>query len=112
MIPKRAPSQPEQARGTAADIRAIEVLRNQYATADDSSDAAAAAACYTEDAVAIFPNHPVVDDRQAIRATLEDYFKQNAVKITQAPSEMQVARGWPLSTAKSPKPLPRESTNR
>lgn len=75
--------QPEQKWDTAAELAAINGLRNQFAAAYNSNDAAA-----------MFPNQPSIQGRQAIQATLEDFFKQNTAKITHTPLETQVVGDW------------------
>ena len=86
--------QPGQKRDVIADIAAINALRDQFATAYNSNDAATAAAFFTDDAVLMFPNQAAVEGKQAIQAALEDFFKQNAAKITHTPLETQVAGDW------------------
>jgi uncharacterized protein (TIGR02246 family) len=84
----------EQKRDTAADIQAINAGRDEFAAAFNSNNAAAVAAGYTDDAVLMFPDQPAIEGKQAIQAALEDYFKQNAAKITHTPLETQVAGDW------------------
>jgi ketosteroid isomerase-like protein len=83
--------QPEQKRDVAANIKAINALRDQYAAGFNSSNAAAVAASYTDDAVVMLPNQPAVEGRQAIQTMLEMYFKEQAAKIGHTPLETQVA---------------------
>jgi uncharacterized protein (TIGR02246 family) len=105
--------QPEQKRDVAADIKAINVLRDQFAAAYNSSDAAAVAAYYADDAIAMLPNQAAIKGRQAIQAMLEAYFKENAAKIAHTPLETQVAGDWAYErgnltvnvTPKSGKPM-------
>ena len=86
--------QPDQKRDTAADMAAINELRGQFAAAYNANDAAAAAACYADDAIAMFPDQEAIEGTQAIQATIEGFFRQNAPKITHTPLETQVAGDW------------------
>jgi ketosteroid isomerase-like protein len=79
--------QPEQKGDVTADIGAINVLRDQFAPADNSNDAAAVSVFFTDDAVLMFPNQAAIEGKQAIEAALEDFFKQKAAKITHTPLE-------------------------
>jgi len=85
---------PEPKRDVAADIAAINGLRNRFAAAYNSGDAAAAAACYADDAVVMLPNQPAIEGSQSIRAWLEASFKEGAAKIVHTPLEIQVAGDW------------------
>lgn len=87
-------SQLEQEGDVATDIQAINALRDQFATAYNSSDAAAAAACFADDVVLMLPDRPALEGKQAIQAALEDFFKQNAAKMVHIPLETQVAGDW------------------
>lgn len=113
MITKKTPSQLEQTRDAAADIRAMNVLREQFAVAYNSNDAAAVAAHYADDAILMLPNRPAIEGRQAIQAMFEAYFKEKATKIAHTPLETQVAGDWAYErgnitetvTPKSGKPM-------
>jgi uncharacterized protein (TIGR02246 family) len=85
---------PEQKADVAADIKAINAFRGQFAAAYDSNDAAAVAAFYANDATLMPPNQAAIEGRQGIQAMLEAYFKENAAKIAHAPLETQVAGNW------------------
>ena len=52
--------QPEQKRDVAADIKAINALRDQFAAAYNSNDAAAVAAYYSDDAIVMLPNQAAI----------------------------------------------------
>lgn len=80
-------SQPEQKRDVAADIAAINALRNQFAAAFNSNSAAAVSDFFTDDAVLMFPNQAAIEGKLAIQTALEDFFKQNAAKIMHTPLE-------------------------
>lgn len=85
MSTTRAVPQLEQERNHAADFNAVGAAHDQYATAFNSNDAKAVAAFYAEDAVLMLPGIPAIQDRQAIKAMFEDYFKQNVAKIKHTP---------------------------
>lgn len=88
------PEQNEQKRSVAADIKAIDALRDRFAAAYNSNDAAAVAAFYADDAILMLPNQAAIEGKQAIQTTLSDYFRENAVKITPTPQETHVAGDW------------------
>jgi len=85
---------PEPKRDVAADRKAIDALRDQYTIAFNSSDAAATAASFTDDAIVMEANQASVEGKQAIQAMFEAMFKANAVKISLTPAETQVAGDW------------------
>ena len=62
----------EPKRDTAADIAAINALRDQFASAYYSNDAAATAAYYADDAIVMPPNQSA-EGRRGIQAMLEAY---------------------------------------
>ena len=104
---------PEEKRDVAADTTAINALRDQFTAAFNSNDAAATAATYTGDAIAMLANQAAVEGKQAIQASYEAMFKGNAVKIALTPLETQVAGDWAYDrgnatitvTPKSGKPM-------
>ena len=85
---------PEPKRDVAADIKAINALGNQYAAAVNSGDAAAVAATYADDGIEMPPNEAALEGKQAIQASYEAMFKENAVKCTLTLLETQVAGDW------------------
>ena len=109
----RPKPQTEQKRDVAADIKAIDALRAQFAAAYNSNDAAAVAAYFADDAILMLPNQAAIEGRQGIQAMLEAYFKENAAKIAHTPLETQVAGDWAFDrgnltvtvTPKSGKPM-------
>jgi len=108
---------PEEKRDVAADTTAINALRDQFTAAFNSNDAAATAATYTGDAIAMLANQAAVEGKQAIQASYEAMFKGNAVKIALTPLETQVAGDWAYDrgnatitvTPKSGKPIEESS---
>lgn len=86
---------------TAADIQAINGLREQFGAAYSSHDAAAVAACFADDAVLIFPNHPDIECRQAVQAKLEAYFRESPTAIKHTPLKTHVARDWAIERGNS-----------
>ncbi len=85
---------PEPKRDVAVETRAIDTLRSQFANAYSAGDAVAAAACFTDDAIGMFPNQAAIEGKQAIQEWLEGVFKENAVKMAHTPLETQVTGDW------------------
>jgi uncharacterized protein (TIGR02246 family) len=98
---KTAP-QPVQKSDTAADIQVLDTPRNQFATAYNSHDAAAAATCFADDAILVHPNQETIEGRQDNQAKLEAYFKENAAKITHTSLDTHVAGDWAYKQANIP----------
>lgn len=90
----RTAATPELKRDVAADMKAINALRDQFAAAYNSNDAAAAVAYYADDAIVMLPNHAPIKGRKGIQALFEAYFKENAAKIAHTPLETQVTGDW------------------
>jgi ketosteroid isomerase-like protein len=84
-----APTEPK--RDAAADMQAINALRGQYTVAFNSSDAAATAALFTDDAMVMEANQVTIEGKQAIQGMFEAMFKDSAAKIALTPAETQVA---------------------
>ena len=107
-----APKQ-ELKRDVAADTRAVSALADQYAAGMNSSDAAAVAASYADDAIEMPPDQAAIEGKQAIQASYEAMFKEYAVKFALTPLETQVAGDWAYQrgnytdtvTPKSGKPM-------
>ncbi|MCE5309728.1 MAG: SgcJ/EcaC family oxidoreductase [Acidobacteriales bacterium] len=85
---------PEPKKDVAADMKAVDALRGQFAAAYNSGNAAAVAALYAEDGITMFANQPAVEGRQAIQTMLEGYFKEHSAKIVHTPLETQVLGDW------------------
>ncbi len=89
---------PEEKRDVAADTTAINALRDKVTAAYNSTDAAALAATYADDAIMMNPNQEAVEGKQAIQASYEAMFKENAGKIVitlvLTPLETQLAGDW------------------
>lgn len=89
---------PEPKRDVAADTAAINALRDKVTAAFNSADAAALAAAYADDAIMMNPNQETVEGKQAIQASYEAMFKENAGKIAVTlvltPLETQLAGDW------------------
>jgi len=104
---------PEPKRDVAADTAAINALDDQYAAALNSSDAAAVAATYADDAIEMPPNLAAREGKQAIQAAYEAMFKENGIKFTITTLETQVLGDWgydrgsytSTATPKSGKPM-------
>jgi uncharacterized protein (TIGR02246 family) len=89
---------PAEKKNTAADTAAITVLRDKFAAAFNSKDAAALTACYTDDGIAMPPNQATVTGKQAIQAYYQATFQQGAAKITITPRETEVSGDWAFET--------------
>ena len=89
---------PAEKKSTAADTAAITVLRNKVAAAFNSRDAAALAACYTDDAIMMSPNEATATGTQAIQASYQASFQQGAAKMTITPRETEVSGDWAFET--------------
>ena len=89
---------PEQKRDVAADTTAINALGDHFAAAYNSSNAAAMAATYADDAIMMDPGQAAIEGKQAIQATYEARSKENAGKIVRTMAfttlETQVAGDW------------------
>ena len=85
---------PQPKTDVAADITAVNALRDQFASALSSGDAAAVAAAYADDAVMMNPNQSTIEGKQTIQAWYEAMFKESAAKIVHTPLETQVAGDW------------------
>ena len=104
---------PQPKMDVAADTRAIDALADQYAAAMNSSDAAAVAAVYADDAIEMPPDQAAIEGKQAIQASYEATFKEYAVKSALTPLETQMAGDWAYKrgnytntvTPKSGKPM-------
>lgn len=89
-----AAPQPAQESDSAADIQAIDALRNQFATVYNSHKSIVAAACFGDDAILMHSNQEAIEGRQAIQARLEADFKENTASIKHTPLETKVAGDW------------------
>jgi len=104
---------PQPKMDVAADTRAVNALADQYAAAMNSSDAAAVAATYADDAIEMPPDQAAIEGKQAIQASYEAMFKEYAVKFALTPLETQLAGDWAYQrgnytdtvTPKSGKPM-------
>ena len=77
-----------------ADLAAIERLREQFVAAENSGDAAAVAALYTDDAVLLPPNELEVVGRPAIEAWYRALFDTYAPELSFSSQEVQLAGDW------------------
>lgn len=89
---------PEEKMDVAADTAAINALRDKVTAAFNSTDAAALAATYADDAIMMNPNQEPVEGKPAIQASYEAMFKENAgtvaISLALSPLETQVAGDW------------------
>jgi uncharacterized protein (TIGR02246 family) len=104
---------PAAKKDTAADKAAINALRDKVTAAFNSNDAAAVAACYTDDAVMMNPNEASAEGKTAIQASYQATFQQGASKIALTPRETEMAGDWAFETGSAsititPKAVPKK----
>lgn len=75
-------------------MKEIEAVEQAIVEAFERKDAAAMAACYTEDAVLMPPNHPAVVGREAIEAHFREGFARFDAKLATEIEEIEVAGDW------------------
>jgi uncharacterized protein (TIGR02246 family) len=76
---------------TAADMAAINQVRDAYVAADNAGDAAAVAALYAEDATRMPPDQPAAMGRAAIEAQLQQEYSMMTGELSVATRETKVA---------------------
>ena len=104
---------PAEKKDTVADKAAINALRDKVVAAFNANDAAAVAACYTDDAVMMNPNEVSAEGKPAIQASYQAMFHQGATKIALTPRETEVSGDWAFdagaaSITVTPKAAPRK----
>ena len=77
-----------------ADVAAISRVIDEGATALNAADAAGMVGRYTEDAVSMPPDRPVVIGQEALRARYETTFDQSTFEYTRSVEEVVVAGDW------------------
>ncbi len=85
---------PEAKKNTPAELAKIGTLRDQFATAYNSNDAAAVAGLYTDDAVLMPSDQSAVEGKAAIQSWYQTMYKGGSVKIALTSLETQVAGDW------------------
>ena len=108
---------PAEKKDTAADKAALNALRDKVMAAVNSNDAAAVAACYTDDAIMMSPNEASAEGKQAIQASYQDMFQQGAVKVALTARETEVSGDWAFETGTSsatvtPKTAPKSAAKK
>ena len=76
------------------DIAAIRSALDEEMAASKAGDAAAFAACYTDDAVLMPPNEPAVVGKQAIQSCAQAIFDQFTEEGTAQTVEVEVTGDW------------------
>jgi uncharacterized protein (TIGR02246 family) len=86
------PEQPAPKKDTtAADVAAVNQVRDTYVSAENAGDAAAVAALYAEDAVRMPPDQPAVSGKAAIEAQLQQEYSMMTMELSVASRETKVA---------------------
>ena len=75
----------------AADMEAINGVRDAYVAAENSGDAAGAAALFADNGMLMPPNEPAVSGRAAIEAHLQKEYSMVAIELSLTPLETKVA---------------------
>ena len=89
------PTEPvEEASTTEADVEAINNVVDQHVSAINSGDAAAEASLYTNDAIKMPTNQPVVTGNEAIRSWTQNMIDQFTLKLAVSSDELKVAGDW------------------
>jgi uncharacterized protein (TIGR02246 family) len=89
------------AQGADAASAAIKQVADNYVKATSAGDAKAVAALYTEDAVEMPPNQPIIKGRAAIQAYYEKLFSSMKVSnftLTHVESHATGDRGYDVGT--------------
>jgi uncharacterized protein (TIGR02246 family) len=80
-----------QMADTAADVAAINAVREAYVAADNARDAAAVAALYADNATLMPSNHAAVSGKAAIEAFLQQEYAAMSMALTVTPRETKAA---------------------
>ena len=78
----------------AQDTPPIDSLREQYVAAENSGDAAAVAALWTDNGVFMPAHAPAVEGQAAIQAQYQQNFDQFAIEVSVISHEVEVAGPW------------------
>jgi uncharacterized protein (TIGR02246 family) len=76
---------------SVSDQRAIEAIRQEFLEAYKAGDAARLGACFSDDAVQLPPNEPVVRGRHAIVSRYSAQFDQFVCELTAATEEIEIS---------------------
>jgi uncharacterized protein (TIGR02246 family) len=80
-----------QMADTAADVAAINAVREAYIAAETAGDAAAVAALYADNATLMPSNHAAVSGKSAIEAFLQQQYAAMSAALTVTPRETKAA---------------------
>lgn len=86
--------EPEAEATVEADLEAIGGLREVYAAAVNAGDVDRLTDSFTEDAVVMPPNEPVVTGYEAIESWFEANFEQFTTELRVSSDEVEVVDGW------------------
>ena len=84
----------EEPDTTAADVEAINAVRDAFVVAYNAGDAAALVALLTDDAVVMPPNEPALVGSDAYQSWTEAFFEQFTTELTITSEEIVVAGDW------------------
>jgi uncharacterized protein (TIGR02246 family) len=97
---------PALKKDTASDKAAINALRDKFMAAFNSNDAAAVAACYTDDAIMMNPNEASAEGKPAIQASFQAMFQQGGAKMALTPRETELSGDWAFESGASSITIP------
>lgn len=78
-------------RGTEADVQAIRKLFSDFCAAHKYNDGAKLAEFYTDDALLMPSDEPIVSGRQAIASRFQQDLEKFTVELTTTPDEIEVS---------------------
>ncbi len=85
---------PQETNTLEADREAVEVLLEQVVQAFNAGDLDAYMACFTDDAVWMLPNQPVVTGKEVARTWYQGVFDRTAFSVTPSTEELRIAGDW------------------
>jgi len=97
LVPGCTPATEEpvtEAPTPAEDVAAINALDEEYEAAENAGDAAALAALFAEDAIAMPPNAPAIVGSQAIQAWAQSFYDEAVSQLAMSTAEVEVAGDW------------------
>jgi uncharacterized protein (TIGR02246 family) len=81
---------PEAPAAAPADPAPIHAMRASFQTAYNAGDAAAVAALYEDDAIAMPDHRPLIEGRAAIQQWLQETFAQFTPKLTLTSGDLEI----------------------
>jgi len=96
-------------RDAAADLAAIDALRQEHVAAVNAGDLEAMLATMTDDVVYLPPGQPAVLGTEALRSAVQPYYEQFEIHLSMNAEETVVAGDWAFEwgwASSSMRPLP------